>query len=172
MIVLFILASLVALVSTIFVVTRRNAIHALLYLIVSFLAVALIFYLLGAPFVAALEVIIYAGAIMVLFVFAVMVLNPGSQTIGEMSRWTKPSLWLGPAALTGILGVELLYTLLRTSGKPLNISSLNPQQVGMALYGPYILGVEMVSMLLLAGLVSAYHLGRQRAGNKLEGDNA
>ncbi len=171
MIVLFILASLVAILSTIIVVTRTNAIHALLYLIVSFLAVALIFYLLGAPFVAALEVIIYAGAIMVLFVFAVMVLNPGSQANGETPRWAQPSVWFGPAALTSILGVELLYTFFQYSGQPLNVTNVNPQQVGMALYGPYLLGVEMVSMLLLAGLVGAYHLGRQRSANEPEGGN-
>ena len=58
-----------------------NAVHALLYLIVSLLAVAVVFYVLGAPFVAALEVIIYAGAIMVLFVFVVMMLNLGEHAV-------------------------------------------------------------------------------------------
>ena len=68
---LFYLSALVAVISTFMVVTRKSAVHALLYLIVSLLAVALIFFSLGAPFVAALEVIIYAGAIMVLFVFVI-----------------------------------------------------------------------------------------------------
>lgn len=170
MIVLFILASLVAILSTLFVITRTNAIHALLYLIVSFLAVALIFYLLGAPFVAALEVIVYAGAIMVLFVFAVMILNPGSQMKTEIPSWAKPSVWIGPAVLTGILGIELLFTFFSYNGKLLNVANISPQQVGVALYGPYLLGVEMVSMLLLAGLVGAYHLGRQRSASETEGD--
>lgn len=107
---------------------------------------------------------------MVLFVFAVMILNPGSQTKREMPSWAKPSVWLGPVVLTGILGVELLYTFLRYNGKPLNVASISPQQVGAALYGPYLLGVEMVSMLLLAGLVGAYHLGRRRSANETEGD--
>jgi NADH-quinone oxidoreductase subunit J len=68
----FYVASAVAVIATLLVVTRRNAAHALLYLIVSFLAVALMFFILGAPFAAALEVIIYAGAIMVFFVFVIM----------------------------------------------------------------------------------------------------
>ena len=69
------ISGFVAIISTLMVITRKNAVHALLYLIVSLLSVALVFFVLGAPFVAALEVIIYAGAIMVLFVFVIMMLN-------------------------------------------------------------------------------------------------
>ena len=68
MAVLFYLAAAIALASTVLALTRANATHALIYLIISLLAVAVIFFLLGAPFAAALEVVIYAGAIMVLFV--------------------------------------------------------------------------------------------------------
>ena len=66
---LFYIASAVALAATILAMTRANAIHALIYLIVSLLAIAVIFFLIGAPFAAALEIVVYAGAIMVLFVF-------------------------------------------------------------------------------------------------------
>ena len=75
----FYVAAAVAIVSTVLAITRLVAVHALLYLIVSLLAVAVVFYTMGAPLVAALEVIIYAGAIMVLFVFVVMMLNLGAQ---------------------------------------------------------------------------------------------
>ena len=75
MVTLFFIAAAVAIIATFMVITHLEAVHALLHLVVSLLAVALIFYLLGAPFIAVLEVIIYAGAIMVLFVFVVMVLN-------------------------------------------------------------------------------------------------
>ena len=64
--------------------------HALLYLVVSLLSVALIFFMLGAPFAAALEVIVYAGAIMVLFVFVVMMLNLGPQTAAQERQWLDP----------------------------------------------------------------------------------
>ena len=72
---LFYIAATIALVATVLAMTRANAIHALIYLIVSLLAVAVIFFLIGAPFAAALEIVIYAGAIMVLFVFVIMMLN-------------------------------------------------------------------------------------------------
>ena len=75
----FYIAGAVAVLSTVLMLTRLNVVHALLYLIVSLLAVAVVFYVLGAPFVAALEVIVYAGAIMVLFVFVVMMLNLGEE---------------------------------------------------------------------------------------------
>ncbi|MEC8867937.1 MAG: NADH-quinone oxidoreductase subunit J, partial [Pseudomonadota bacterium] len=72
---LFYIAAVTALASTVSVVTAKNASHALIYLIVSLLSVAVIFFLLGAPFAAALEVVVYAGAIVVLFLFVVMMLN-------------------------------------------------------------------------------------------------
>ena len=75
--VLFYMASVLALSATILALTRSNATHALIYLIVSLLAVAVLFFLMGAPFAAALEIVIYAGAIMVLFVFVIMMLNLG-----------------------------------------------------------------------------------------------
>ena len=75
--VFFYIAAFVAIISTIMAISGRNAIHSLLYLILSLLAVSVVFYLLNAPFIAALEVIIYAGAIMVLFIFVTMMLNIG-----------------------------------------------------------------------------------------------
>jgi NADH-quinone oxidoreductase subunit J len=74
-------SALVALLATLRRDHQRNPVHALLYLVVSLLAVAMIFFCLGAPFAGALEVIVYAGAIMVLFVFVVMMLNLGTQTM-------------------------------------------------------------------------------------------
>ncbi|MEJ2170960.1 MAG: NADH-quinone oxidoreductase subunit J, partial [Desulfobacterales bacterium] len=95
--VLFYVAAAVAVICTFMVITNVNPVHALLYLIVSLLSVALIFFLLGAPFAAALEVIVYAGAIMVLFVFVVMMLNPESQTIRSRKQLLRPWIWFGPA---------------------------------------------------------------------------
>ena len=98
--VLFYIAATVSLVATVLVVSRTNASHALIYLIVSLLAVAVIFYLLGAPFAAALEIVIYAGAIMVLFLFVVMMLNLGGSAVEQERGWLQPRMWIGPAALT------------------------------------------------------------------------
>ncbi len=157
---LFYISAVVAVLSTFLVITRKSAVHALLYLIVSLLAVALIFFSLGAPFVAALEVIIYAGAIMVLFVFVIMMLNLGSEAAKQESLWLSPGTWTGPSILVAVLALELFYAFTADRARLYSASLIGPKQVGIALFGPYVLGVELASMLLLAGLVGAYHLGR------------
>src|ERR1700690_1111123 len=94
--ILFYIAGAVAVISTVLMLTRLNVVHALLYLIVSFLAIAVVFFLLGAPFVAALEAICYAGAIMVLFVFAGMMFNLGQPSVETERQWLTPGIWIGP----------------------------------------------------------------------------
>ena len=98
----FYISAAVAVLATLLVITRLNAVHALLYLIVSLLAVAVIFYALGAPFVAALEVLIYAGAIMVLFVFVIMTLNVGAPGTEPAGRRSAGRAWIGPVVLACI----------------------------------------------------------------------
>ncbi len=158
MLITFYLAGLVALVATIMVISRTNAMHAMLYLVVALLALAVDFYLLGAPFIAALEVIVYAGAIVVLFVFAVMLLNLGQAAEAEEGHWLPPRAWLGPCALGLLLLGELVYLLTRTE-EALRVQPVTAKQVSQVLFGPYLIGVELASFLLLAGLVAAYHLG-------------
>jgi NADH-quinone oxidoreductase subunit J len=160
---IFHIAAAVAVIATVLVITRTNAVHALLYLIVSLLSVALVFFALGAPFVAVLEVIVYAGAIMVLFLFAIMILNLGPQASEQERQWLKPGIWRGPAILAAILAAELIYLFVIAGGQPPATAAVEPQEVSKALFGPYLLGVELASLLLLAGLVGAYHLGRRAA---------
>lgn len=173
MVTLFFVTAAVAIISTFLVITHLDAVHALLYLVISLLSVAIIFYLLGAPFIAALEVIIYAGAIMVLFVFVVMMLNLGPITREQENRWLKPGMWIGPAILSGILALELVYVL---SGPRLptqitfELRAATPwkisKDVSVSLFGPYLIGVELASILLMAGLIGAYHIGREWKGKK------
>ena len=156
----FYAAAVVAIVATALAISQKNVVHGLLYLIVSLLAVALMFLALGAPFVAALEVIIYAGAIMVLFVFVMMLLNLGPRTVDQEHRWLPPRAWIGPLVLTLVLLVELIAVL--ASPGPMSSGLMgDPRQVGIVLFGPYVLGVELASMLLLSGLIGASHLGRR-----------
>jgi NADH-quinone oxidoreductase subunit J len=162
MVIAFYVAALVAIASTIMVITRLHAVHALLYLILSLLAVAVVFFVIGAPFVAALEVIIYAGAIMVLFVFVVMMLNLGKASVVQESRWLAAGSWIGPGIMAVILIALLLYVLLSLhSGHP-EAAALGPKEVGISLFKLYIIGVELAAMLLLAGIVGAYHLGKRK----------
>jgi len=155
------LEATVAVLATALAITNYNPLHALLYLIVSLLAVAMVFFSIGAPFAGVLEVIIYAGAIMVLFVFVVMLLNLGKATVDQERRWLHPRTWIGPGLLSAALLLELARILVREStGVGVAARPIAATQVGMALYGPYLLAVELASMLLLAGLVTAFHLGR------------
>ncbi len=160
---IFYISAAIAVLSTLMVITRANAVHALLYLITSLLAVAVIFYVLGAPFVAALEVIIYAGAIMVLFVFVIMMLNLSKEAAQRERAWLGGRMWLGPSLLSAALLAEVLYMLAATA-EPISAvaAAVDPKAVGLSLFGPYLLGVELASVLLLAGLVGAYHLGRRQ----------
>lgn len=155
----FYIAAAIAIVSTGLMLTGLNVVHALLYLIVSLLAVAVVFYIIGAPFVAALEVIIYAGAIMVLFVFVVMMLNLGTHARSLEKAWLTPGIWIGPTVLASLLLCEVAYVVVQGGGAHMGAGIVDPHQVGLVLFGPYVIGVELASMLLLAGLVGAYHLG-------------
>lgn len=156
----FFIAGAVAVLSTLLAITRQIAVHALLYLIVSLLAVAVVFYTMGAPLVAALEVIIYAGAIVVLFIFVVMMLNLGAQAHETERRWLARRAWIGPTVLSALLLAEVIYLIVRSPHLGTASGFTAPKQIGLALYGPYVLGVELASMLLLGALVGACHLGR------------
>ena len=160
--IVFYVSAVIAIVSSIMVITRYNAVHALLYLILSLLAVAVIFYVLGAHFIAALEVIIYAGAIMVLFLFVIMMLNLGPATILQEKLWLNPSMWILPTLFAIILLIEFLYAFVLVDYRIAGANEVTPKEVGISLFSTYLLGVEIAGLLLMAGIVGAYHLGKQK----------
>ncbi|HEU5146349.1 MAG TPA: NADH-quinone oxidoreductase subunit J [Chryseosolibacter sp.] len=162
MVATFYIAAGVAILSTIMVITCYNMIHALIYLIVSFLAIAVVFFVLGAPFIAALEIIIYAGAIVVLVIFVIMMLNLRDETVVQERRWLTKQIFIMPAILSAILLAELIYIIVDTGSSSTVTASIDSKQVGMSLYGPYVIGVELSGILLMSGIVGAYHLGRQK----------
>jgi len=156
---LFYASAAIAVLATAIAVSRPHPVHALLYLIVSLLASAGVMLALGAPFAAALEVMVYAGAIMVLFVFVVMLLNLGPGGDEQERQWLAPRNWIGPGALAALLLAQLVYSLASPNGV-VDGQEVPLKTVGIALYGPYLLAVELASMLLLAGMVAAYHIAR------------
>lgn len=137
-------------------------VHALLYLVVSFLAVAVIFYVLGAPFIAALEVIVYAGAIVVLIIFVIMMLNLKQESVEQEEKWLTKRVLVGPAILCIILLGELIYILSTSDVTVLDGNQVDSKEVGRSLYTTYVIGVELCGLLLMSGIVGAYHLGRQK----------
>ena len=160
MILLFYLAGAVALISTISVIISTNVVHALVYLIISLLAVAVIFFVLGAPFAAMLEAIVYAGAIMVLFLFVMMMLNLGQATEDEEKAWLRPQLWVGPGLLILVLLAQLVNVLVTQQVDVVPVE-VGVRELSVLLFGPWLLAVELASMLLLAGLIAAYHLAKK-----------
>lgn len=160
MIILFYLAAVIAILSTVAVIVQTNIVHALIYLILSLLAVAVIFYVLGAPFAALLEAIVYAGAIMVLFLFVIMMLNLGQHTRDEEQSWLSLKGWVAPAIMSSVLLVQLINVLTQYDYElaPIRVGVM---EVSVLLFGPYVLAVELASILLLAGLVAAYHLAKK-----------
>ncbi len=158
--VIFYILAFIILASTGLAVTRRNPMHAIVYLVLSFFGTALLFYLLGAPFLAVLEVIIYAGAIMVLFLFIVMMLEIRSP---EEPVGTYLLRWL-PAAVMGALSLAITFVLLifrPGRGLPLPLAAASPLEFGRFLFQRYWFSVEIVSYLLFVALVGALYLGRR-----------
>jgi NADH-quinone oxidoreductase subunit J len=144
----------IAVLAALLVLVTRHAMHALLYLVLMLLALGLVFFVLGAPFAGVLQWVVYAGAIMVLFVFAVMMLNV---RFAGPSRWPVGA-WGLPALLAAALVALAVYVLAYPGSRPMQAGYVGPKEVGLALYGPYLLALELVSVLLLAGLVAAFHL--------------
>lgn len=160
--------AIVAIIASLRVVIHANPVHAILSMIVSLLAVAGIFFILGAPFAGALEIIVYAGAILVLFVFVIMMLNLGIENEAREKRWLSSKAWALPAGLAFIIGL-VLFSMIGLGSQsdgdtPVAIltgMTVTPKEVGTRLFTHYLLLVEVAAMLLLAALVAAYHLGKK-----------
>ncbi|WP_066802454.1 NADH-quinone oxidoreductase subunit J [Moraxella oblonga] len=167
----FYVLGLVAIFASLRTVTHANPVHAILSLIVSLLAVAGIFFILGAPFAGMLEMIVYAGAILVLFVFVIMMLNLGQDTSQEKA-WLSASAWATPVCLTLIIGAVMVGLLIPTGefGQTVYLqdTGVSAKEVGIALFGQYVLIVEMAAFLLLGALVAAYHLGKKALDDENE----
>ncbi|MFZ5450690.1 MAG: NADH-quinone oxidoreductase subunit J [Thermodesulfobacteriota bacterium] len=165
--VVFYLLAGVVLAATVLSITRRVVVHAVVYLVISFLALAPMFYLLGAPLLALLEVILYAGAIMVLFLFIVMMLPRETQSpgLGTLARQWWPAVFL-----TGVSLVAMAVVLfsLPLSQAPLTASLASPRHFGRVLFEKYWFGVEIASFLLFVALVGAYYLGKTSGSGEKE----
>ncbi|HKK57147.1 NADH-quinone oxidoreductase subunit J [Marinobacter sp.] len=157
----FYLSGLVAVLATVGVIFGTSPVHAVVYLIVSLIAVALVFFALGAPFAGALEIIVYAGAIMVLFVFVVMMLNLGRDSDRDQTL-RQPRHWIGPSVLALVL-LGALFTLISQGGvgQAIDGELLTARAVALIMFGPWLMVVELAAILLLAALVTASHVGRR-----------
>jgi NADH-quinone oxidoreductase subunit J len=158
--VVFYLLSAIIVMATGMAITQRHAVHAVVYLVISFFCTALVFYLLGAPFIAALEVIIYAGAIMVLFLFIIMMLRlePPQRRLGSYLRQWMPAIILGGITLAIAFIMILANPLTRI---PLRTALATPAAFGLFVFQRYWFPVEIASFVLFVALVGALYLGRR-----------
>jgi NADH-quinone oxidoreductase subunit J len=165
----FYLIAAIILAATALAVTRSNPVQAVVYLVLSFLGTAMLFYLFGAPFPAALEVIIYAGAVMVLFLFVLMMLDPrGTAEAGFVFRQWIPAALLG---LVYLLTAVLLVFSDPQARAPLKAAVAAPKELGRFIFEKYWFAVELISLLLLVALLAVIHLARDR-GRIGEGEGA
>jgi NADH-quinone oxidoreductase subunit J len=159
----FVLIALIALGSALGLVVKRNPIHGALFLVVNLGSIAALYLMLGAEFLAAAQVIVYAGAIMVLFVFAIMVLIPGKEETGPDPRRAL-RLWALPVG--GVLFLQAVVLLLASRAAP---TPARPpvgggvEAIGRLLFTDYLFPFELTSVLLLAAMVGVLLLARRRA---------
>jgi NADH-quinone oxidoreductase subunit J len=143
---------------------QRNAVHAALLLIVNFFTVAVFFLLLGSEFLFVVQIIVYAGAIMVLFLFVIMLLGAESLPKSKVLPWQRP-LAIGLAVLLGLEAAYLLLTKARPAGTILPDAAANTsenlRQLGLNLFNEYLLPFEVVSILLLVAMVGAIILTKK-----------
>ncbi|WP_419786389.1 NADH-quinone oxidoreductase subunit J [Pseudodesulfovibrio sp.] len=159
----YILAALV-LICTLVAVTRRVLVHAVVWMVGSLIGTALIFLLLGAPLLAGFEVIIYAGAIMVLFLFVIMLMaqdpNDSSKATGIVLRRLRSRLfWPAIWGLVGVVACMALISFDPSNGEPLATGRVSPRALGAWVFGNAWPAVEVVSLLLFAALAGARYLG-------------
>ena len=163
--IIFYILSAIILITTGIAITRRNLVHAVVYLVFSFFGSAMMFYLFGAPLLAVLEVIIYAGAIMVLFLFIIMMVKVEASE----ERLFPIRQWL-PMALMGV--VYLIMGTVIVSSAPgsqvtLDIALAKPKAFGEYLFQTHWLVIEIVSLLLLVALIGALYLGRKKPADDI-----
>ena len=165
--VIFYVLATITLVSALLVVLMRRALYNVLFMILTMIGVACLFILLHAEFIAMVQLIVYAGAVMVLFLFVIMLLNLDQIHIGTESarsvRW-----WGGALIAVGMLGI--IWMVLKAFVPPATISPAgtatavpNTQVLGRELFSTYLLPFEIASILLLAAIIGAVILARRRS---------
>jgi NADH-quinone oxidoreductase subunit J len=155
--ILFLILATVAVISALGMLLSRNAVYSALFLVLNFATVAVFYLLLGAPFIAITQVTVYAGAIMVLFLFVIMLLGADPLPEGEEPpAWQKP-LAVFLALALAVEGIVLISTQ-KAAGviNPAPVDSFgSPQAIGQVLFSQYLLPFEVTSILLLVAMVGA-----------------
>jgi NADH-quinone oxidoreductase subunit J len=166
--ILFIVLAVVAVASAAGLLISRNAVYAALYLVLNFACVAVFYLLLGAPFIALAQVTVYAGAIMVLFLFVIMLLGAEKLPRGQVLPWQRPMAIVLAAVLLAEAGFLLFQRLQLTAALSNPEASVNTtaalQDLASALFSQYLLPFEVTSVLLLVAMVGVIVLTKKEKG--------
>jgi NADH-quinone oxidoreductase subunit J len=162
----FTVIALVAILAAAMVVIVKNAVHSALFLVITLFCVAILFLTLGAEFLAAVQVLVYAGAIMVLFLFVITLLNPLQPETPD--RLGSQGAIAGALALLLLVEMALVVrsgalTAAPAGAPPPPLPGTNIEQLGLSLYSAYLVPFEVTSVLLLVAIVGAVVLARGRA---------
>ncbi len=161
--VIFIYFAAVIVMSAVLVVSRRNPIHSVLFMLLLFFHTAGVFVLLNAEFLAAVQIIVYAGAILVLYLFVVMLLNVDvERTAVRANRYWPWSVGLALFVTAEIALLVMHGTLQGESDKPLSLTT-GVKGLGVELYTKYLVPFEVASIILIVGLVGAVVLAKKRS---------
>lgn len=157
MVSVFYIAAIIAVLTSIKAISSRDSRKALLYFVISLLATATVFFVMGAYFSAALVVILFIGAVSLLFLSVLSLINLRTDTIEQAKKGISPRIWLGPLILVFVLFVTLIYGIASTDYSTLPSNNLVETSLTDMFLGAYILVIELAVLLLLCGLVIAYH---------------
>ena len=165
--ILFFLLALIAVLSALGMLLSKNAVYSALNLILNFSTVAILYLILGAPFIALAQITVYAGAIMVLFLFVIMLLGAERLPSAEPLPWQRP-LAVSSAVLLAVLAVYVIFIRLETfpGSAPLLPGFGSPFEVGTLLFDKYLLPFEIISVLLLVAMIGAIVLTRRKDRRK------
>jgi NADH-quinone oxidoreductase subunit J len=168
--ILFIVLAAVAVASAAGLLVSRNTVYAALFLVLNFATVAVFYLLLGAPFIALAQVTIYAGAIMVLFLFVIMLLGSERLPKGQVLPWQRPMAIVLAAVLLAEAGFLLFQRLRLTASLANPEASVNTTEalrtLGMTLFNQYLLPFEVTSVLLLVAMVGVIVLTKKEKGEQ------
>jgi NADH-quinone oxidoreductase subunit J len=166
--ILFVVLAAVAVASAAGLLVSRNTVYAALFLVLNFATVAVFYLILGAPFIALAQVTIYAGAIMVLFLFVIMLLGADRLPPGQVLPWQRPTAIVLAAVLLAEAGFLLFQRMQITAGLANPDVSVNTtqalQDLGKMLFGQYLLPFEVTSVLLLVAMVGVIVLTKKEKG--------
>jgi NADH-quinone oxidoreductase subunit J len=152
----FILLALIAIASALGMLVSRNAVHSALFLVLNFTTVGVFYLVLNAPFIAMVQITVYAGAIMVLFLFVIMLLGAEKleSAVGTEGSWQRPLAGVLALGLVASFGLALLDKGSAEGAQPLPSGFANPEAIGLALFDRYIFPFEVTAVLLLVAMIS------------------